>query len=101
MSNDFEWLEEIQASFTLEPNTMYYFPDRDGTFCELTEIINPAHDKVHKFLKETKHPGRFISYFVTDEDLDIRGWCNLTKWWSDGYPPNIKKINIRKILDGV
>ena len=26
--NSFEWLEEIGTGFTLEPNTMYYFPGR-------------------------------------------------------------------------
>ena len=97
--NSFEWLEEIGAGFTLEPNTMYYFPDGDGTPEELLEKINPIHDTLRDFFERISKDGdTFFNYFVTDEDLCLDGWCNETDWREDNYR-NIKKINIRKLFD--
>jgi len=96
--NSFEWLEEIQAGFTLEPNTMYYFPDGGGSPEELLEKINPTHDYLHNFFERILERKLLFKYFVTDENLCIYGWCSETNW-REGYYPKTKKINIRKIFD--
>jgi len=100
--NDFEWTKEIQAGLVLKRNTMYYFPDGDGTFCELTEIINPVHGNIIKWFSEmsVERPGRKLNFFVTDKHLEICGWCDEYKPNMSIYRHNSNLVDIRKLLKG-
>jgi len=102
MDNDFEWTKEIQAGLILKKSTMYYFPDGDGTFYELTEMINPKHDKIIKWFYEmlVERPGGKLNFFVTDKHLEIRGWCDVFKPNISRYRHDSNLVDIRKLLKG-
>ena len=87
--NNFEWLMDIKPYISLEPNTMYYFPDGNGSFEELMNRVNPIQkmsdyadrvtwsDWFGRMVKNYPHSG--INFIQIGPNFKLDGWCHSMK----------------------
>jgi hypothetical protein len=81
-----EWIIEAPIHRILQPYTVYYFTEGGKTVKDIINYISPTHparkpttrETLVEWLEWADGDGGELKYFVLDENMDIRGWCDET-----------------------